>query len=65
MRQSYPSLPVRSVFILVTIIIPSDPFTGMTVGLVLLVTSGDSIRNLISFDYQIFFNLLLPPKMMV
>jgi solute carrier family 9 (sodium/hydrogen exchanger), member 6/7 len=34
---------------------------GMTVGLVLLVTSGDSIRNLISFDYQIFFNLLLPP----
>ncbi|KND92132.1 putative Na(+)/H(+) antiporter C15A10.06 [Tolypocladium ophioglossoides CBS 100239] len=36
-------------------------FAGMTVGLVLLVTSGDSIRNLISFDYQIFFNLLLPP----
>lgn len=34
---------------------------GMTVGLLLLVTSGDSIRNLISFDYQIFFNLLLPP----
>ncbi|PHH70051.1 hypothetical protein CDD80_6269 [Ophiocordyceps camponoti-rufipedis] len=36
-------------------------FAGMIVGLVLLVTSGDSIRNLISFDYQIFFNLLLPP----
>lgn len=36
-------------------------FAGMTVGLVLMVTSGDSIRNLISFDYQIFFNLLLPP----
>lgn len=33
----------------------------MTVGLVLLITSGDSIRNIISFDYQIFFNLLLPP----
>lgn len=33
----------------------------MIVGLVLLITSGDSIRNLISFDYQIFFNLLLPP----
>lgn len=33
----------------------------MTVGLVLVVSSGDSIRNLISFDYQIFFNLLLPP----
>ncbi|KAK7428959.1 monovalent cation:H+ antiporter, CPA1 (nhx1) [Neonectria magnoliae] len=34
---------------------------GMTVGLVLLISPGDSIRNLISFDYQIFFNLLLPP----
>jgi hypothetical protein len=33
----------------------------MTVGLLLLVTSDDSIRNLISFDPQIFFNLLLPP----
>ncbi|KAL7972628.1 sodium/hydrogen exchanger [Trichoderma sp. SZMC 28014] len=36
-------------------------FAGMVVGLILLITSGDSIRNLISFDYQIFFNLLLPP----
>ncbi|KAH6664326.1 mitochondrial sodium/hydrogen exchanger [Plectosphaerella plurivora] len=36
-------------------------FAGMTVGLLLLVTSDDSIRNLISFDPQIFFNLLLPP----
>ena len=35
--------------------------TGMTVGLVLLIFSGDSIRELIKFDYQIFFNLLLPP----
>lgn len=35
--------------------------TGMVVGLILIITSGDSIRNLISFDYQIFFNLLLPP----
>ncbi|KAI9167439.1 putative Na(+)/H(+) antiporter C15A10.06 [Paramyrothecium foliicola] len=34
---------------------------GMTVGLVLLITSGDSIRNIINFDYQIFFNMLLPP----
>jgi sodium/hydrogen exchanger-like protein 6/7 len=34
---------------------------GMVVGLILLITSGDSIRNIISFDYQIFFNLLLPP----
>ncbi|KAK0630677.1 putative sodium/hydrogen exchanger protein [Bombardia bombarda] len=36
-------------------------FTGMTVGLILRVTAGDSIRDLVSFDYQIFFNLLLPP----
>jgi sodium/hydrogen exchanger-like protein 6/7 len=33
----------------------------MTVGLMLLATPGDSISNLVSFDYQIFFNLLLPP----
>ncbi|RBQ80081.1 hypothetical protein FVER53590_07014 [Fusarium verticillioides] len=36
-------------------------FAGMVVGLVLMIASGDSIRNMISFDYQIFFNLLLPP----
>jgi sodium/hydrogen exchanger-like protein 6/7 len=36
-------------------------FTGMTVGLILRISSGSSIQNLVSFDYQIFFNLLLPP----
>ncbi|OAA55562.1 sodium/hydrogen exchanger [Niveomyces insectorum RCEF 264] len=36
-------------------------FAGMSVGLILRVTAGDSIRDLVSFDYQIFFNLLLPP----
>ncbi|KAJ3473063.1 hypothetical protein NLG97_g10537 [Lecanicillium saksenae] len=36
-------------------------FAGMVVGLVLLITSGDSIRSPLNFDYQIFFNLLLPP----
>ncbi|ATY67518.1 sodium hydrogen exchanger [Cordyceps militaris] len=36
-------------------------FAGMIVGLVLLITSGDSIRSPLNFDYQIFFNLLLPP----
>ncbi|TWU73581.1 monovalent cation:H+ antiporter, CPA1 (nhx1) [Metarhizium rileyi] len=36
-------------------------FAGMTVGLILIVTSGDSIRTMINFNYQIFFNLLLPP----
>ncbi|KAJ9136718.1 Sodium/hydrogen exchanger [Pleurostoma richardsiae] len=36
-------------------------FAGMTVGLILRVSVGESIRDLVSFDYQIFFNLLLPP----
>lgn len=36
-------------------------FAGMIVGLVLRVSAGDNIRDLVSFDYQIFFNLLLPP----
>lgn len=35
--------------------------TGMTVGLFLRVSSDQNIRHLVSFDYQIFFNLLLPP----
>lgn len=34
---------------------------GMTVGLILRLSSGTSIQNLVSFNYQIFFNLLLPP----
>ncbi|KAI0166080.1 Sodium/hydrogen exchanger family-domain-containing protein [Xylariaceae sp. FL1272] len=36
-------------------------FLGMTVGFVLRVTSESGIPNLLSFGYQIFFNLLLPP----
>ncbi|RDW84743.1 putative sodium exchanger 4 exchanger 4 [Coleophoma cylindrospora] len=36
-------------------------FAGMTVGLILRVSAGHSIQNLVSFDYQVFFNLLLPP----
>ncbi|KAH8673999.1 putative sodium/hydrogen exchanger 3 [Xylariales sp. PMI_506] len=36
-------------------------FAGMTVGLILRVSTGHSIQHFISFDYQIFFNLLLPP----
>ncbi|KAE8446686.1 hypothetical protein EG329_011730 [Mollisiaceae sp. DMI_Dod_QoI] len=36
-------------------------FAGMTVGLILRLSSGTSIQNLVSFNYQIFFNLLLPP----
>ena len=34
---------------------------GMTIGLILRVSAGNSIQSLVSFDYQIFFNLLLPP----
>lgn len=33
----------------------------MTVGLILHITTGHSIQTLVSFDYQVFFNLLLPP----
>lgn len=36
-------------------------FAGMTVGLILRISNGDSIQNIVTFDYQIFFNLLLPP----
>ncbi|KAH8199062.1 hypothetical protein TruAng_006749 [Truncatella angustata] len=36
-------------------------FAGMTVGLLLRVTTGSSLQQLVSFDFQIFFNLLLPP----
>ncbi|KAK3322180.1 Sodium/hydrogen exchanger family-domain-containing protein [Apodospora peruviana] len=36
-------------------------FAGMTIGLILRVSAGDSIRDLVSFHYQIFFNVLLPP----
>jgi solute carrier family 9 (sodium/hydrogen exchanger), member 6/7 len=35
--------------------------TGMTVGLILRLSVGQSIQDLVTFDYQIFFNLLLPP----
>lgn len=33
----------------------------MIVGLILRVAGGEALQNLVSFDYQIFFNLLLPP----
>lgn len=33
----------------------------MTVGLIIRITSGVTLRDFVSFDYQIFFNLLLPP----
>ncbi|KAI0128482.1 Sodium/hydrogen exchanger family-domain-containing protein [Xylariales sp. AK1849] len=36
-------------------------FAGMIIGLILRVATGHTIRQYVSFDYQIFFNLLLPP----
>ena len=34
---------------------------GMVVGLTIRVTPGTAIQDSVSFDYQFFFNLLLPP----
>lgn len=39
----------------------TDTGLGMVVGLTLRVAGGENLQNLVSFDYQIFFNLLLPP----
>ncbi|KAI9700359.1 MAG: monovalent cation:H+ antiporter, CPA1 (nhx1) [Candelina mexicana] len=36
-------------------------FAGMVVGLVIRLTEGKIIQDAVSFDYQVFFNLLLPP----
>ncbi|BFZ53067.1 monovalent cation:H+ antiporter, CPA1 (nhx1) [Savitreella phatthalungensis] len=36
-------------------------FGGMVVGLVVRLTPGHSIQNLVSFKYTYFFNILLPP----
>ncbi|KAL2401410.1 Endosomal/prevacuolar sodium/hydrogen exchanger [Exophiala dermatitidis] len=36
-------------------------FAGMIVGLVIRITPGTAIQDTVSFDYQFFFNLLLPP----
>jgi hypothetical protein len=39
----------------------SNTAPGMVVGLIIRVTPGRSIQDSVSFDYQFFFNLLLPP----
>lgn len=36
-------------------------FAGMVVGLILRLTAVASVLDAVSFDYQMFFNLLLPP----
>lgn len=33
----------------------------MVVGLVILLTQSEFVKDAVSFDYQFFFNLLLPP----
>jgi len=35
--------------------------TGMLVGLILRLAANLSVLGAVSFDYQFFFNLLLPP----
>ncbi|KAI9818403.1 MAG: monovalent cation:H+ antiporter, CPA1 (nhx1) [Pycnora praestabilis] len=36
-------------------------FAGMVVGLVIRLSEGQLLQSAVSFDYQVFFNLLLPP----
>jgi len=36
-------------------------WTGMVIGLILRLTAASSVLGAVSFDYQFFFNLLLPP----
>ncbi|EEH16598.2 sodium/hydrogen exchanger 3 [Paracoccidioides brasiliensis Pb03] len=36
-------------------------FAGMTVGLIIRLTPGSLIQSSVTFNYQFFFNLLLPP----
>lgn len=39
----------------------SDVSLGMIVGLALRLSGSSFIQSVVSFDYQFFFNLLLPP----
>lgn len=36
-------------------------FAGMVIGLILKLTSVRTVLDAVTFDYQFFFNLLLPP----
>ncbi|KAI4213720.1 MAG: hypothetical protein LQ351_003686 [Letrouitia transgressa] len=38
-----------------------DPEDGMIAGLFIKLTEGTFVQNVVSFNYQFFFNLLLPP----
>ena len=59
MKQSYPFLLV--VTLPLGLVTRSDLKIGMLVGLIMRLTTVDSVLNLVTFDYQFFFNLLLPP----
>ena len=39
----------------------ADNSIGMVAGLIIKLTEGTFIQSTVSFDYQFFFNLLLPP----
>jgi hypothetical protein len=39
----------------------ADKVIGMVVGLIIRLSPGRSIQDSVTFDYQFFFNLLLPP----
>ena len=36
-------------------------FVGMVVGLIIRLSPGSMIQDMVSFNYTYFFNLLLPP----
>lgn len=36
-------------------------FAGMVIGLILRLTSVNTVLDAVTFDYQFFFNLVLPP----
>lgn len=39
----------------------ADNYAGMVVGLIIRLMPGEYLQSLVTFDYQIFFNVLLPP----
>ena len=43
------------------VILVADCATGMFVGLIIRLSPGEYLQNSVKFDYQIFFNVLLPP----
>jgi cellobiose-specific phosphotransferase system component IIC len=50
-------------FLVVVVVLGADAAAtkGMFVGLIIRATAGEYLQSLVKFDYQIFFNVLLPP----